>query len=189
VTAPTTVLAPQSGRTAAPGLTGRTATDVAPSPPLELEIPAIGLRAQVSTYTDAQVAAAGGVVHPATLWEVAWWSGGGMPGSHADNTVYLYGHTWKEPAVFNRIIQLARGDAVFVTTSSGRLEYVVDSRTILPKTALASDPGVRAAVPGRLLLIGCYRRTGREQATTQNVVVRAHLASGQRATPDPGLLE
>ena len=47
-----------------------------------------------------QVEANAGAVKPSSLWQVAWWTGGGTPGSPGDNTVYLYGHTWKEPAVF-----------------------------------------------------------------------------------------
>ena len=42
--------------------------------------------------------------------------------------------------------------------------------------AMAISPTVAAAIPGRLLLLGCYRETGREETTTRNVVVIAHLA-------------
>jgi LPXTG-site transpeptidase (sortase) family protein len=115
-------------------------------------------------------------VKPSTLWDVAWWTGGGMPGSHTGNTVYLFGHTWKEPAVFNHIKELRRGDSVFVTTATGRLRYLVDSSFTVAKTDLSRTPAVAAGIPGRLLLLGCYRATGREEHTTRNVVVIAHLA-------------
>jgi LPXTG-site transpeptidase (sortase) family protein len=145
------------------------------SPPVLVEAPVIGLHAAVTPWSDEQVAAHDGAVTPSTLWEVAWWTGGGMPASHADNTVYLYGHTWTAPAVFNRVTELGRGDTVLVTTRTGRLEYVVEQTFTVAKPALDDHPLVREAHPGRLLLIGCYRATGREEHTTRNVVVVAHL--------------
>jgi hypothetical protein len=151
-------------------------TFVPQSPPTVVEAPSIALRAAVSPYTAAEVTANGGAVQPATLWTVSWWTGGGTPGSHADNTVYLYGHTWREPAVFNRIKELEPGASVIVTTRTGRLEYVVEGIFTVAKQALADHPAVRAARPGRLVLIGCYRETGLEDDTTHNVVVAAHLA-------------
>jgi LPXTG-site transpeptidase (sortase) family protein len=141
-----------------------------------LEAPDIKLKADVTPYTPEEVEANAGAVKPSSLWQVAWWTGGGTPGSHADNTVYLYGHTWKEPAVFNDIKYLEKGDAVYVTTRTGRLRYVVDGSFTVPKTDLTKTPTVAAAIPGRLLLLGCYRETGREETTTRNVVVIAHLA-------------
>jgi LPXTG-site transpeptidase (sortase) family protein len=149
---------------------------VPPSAPRLLEAPAIRLRADVTPYTPADVAAHGGAIKPSTLWDVAWWTGGGTPGSHASNTVYLYGHTWKEPAVFNRVKELERGDALYVTTRTGRLRYIVDSSFTVLKTDLTKTPTVAAAIPGRLLLLACFRATGREEQTTRNVVVIAHLA-------------
>lgn len=148
------------------------------SAPKLLEAPSIALRAAVTPYTPAEAAANGGAVTPSTLWAVAWWTGGGTPGTDAENTVYLYGHTWKEPAVFNRVKELEPGAAVHVTTVSGRVHYVVDGSFTVPKTELADHPAVSAAVPGRLVLIGCYRETGLEEHTTRNVVVTAHLERG-----------
>ncbi|HEV7147066.1 MAG TPA: class F sortase [Pedococcus sp.] len=172
----TTAPAPASTR-------GASATHLtAPAPardssPLVLQIPAIALSAAITPYTPAQVAASGGAVKPPTLFSVSWWTGGGNPGTTARNTVYLYGHTWKEPAVFNRIKELRTGARVDVTTTAGRLVYVVDGSFTVSKPDLVTNPLVTEAVPGRLLLIGCYRATGHEAHTTANIVVSAHLAS------------
>ena len=155
--------------------TGEGRAYVLESAPVLLEAPTIRLRAPVTPWTAQQVADHGGAVTPSTLWEVAWWTGGGTPGSHAGNTVYLYGHTWKEPAVFNRVKELGRGDPVVLTTRTGRLEYVVEQTFTVAKADLGDHPLVRAAHPGRLLLIGCHRETGREEHTTRNVVVVAQL--------------
>jgi hypothetical protein len=146
-----------------------------PTRPLLLEVPAIALRAAITAYTPADVAADGGAVKPPTLFSVSWWTGGGNPGPAARNTVYLYGHTWKEPAVFNRIKELRVGDRVVVTTTGGRLVYVVDGSFTVSKPNLVTTARVTQATPGRLLLIGCYRATGHEAHTTANIVVTTHL--------------
>jgi sortase (surface protein transpeptidase) len=146
-----------------------------PTRPLLLEVPAIALRAAITAYTPAEVAAGGGAVKPPTLFSVSWWTGGGNPGPATRNTVYLYGHTWKEPAVFNRIKELRVGDRVVVTTTGGRLVYVVDGSFTVSKPNLVTTARVTQATPGRLLLIGCYRATGHEAHTTANIVVTTHL--------------
>jgi sortase (surface protein transpeptidase) len=146
-----------------------------PTTPLLLEVPAIALKAAITAYTPAEVAADAGAVKPPTLFSVSWWTGGGNPGPAARNTVYLYGHTWKEPAVFNRIKELRVGDRVVVTTTGGRLVYVVDGSFTVGKPDLVTTARVTQATPGRLLLIGCYRATGHEAHTTANIVVTTHL--------------
>ena len=170
-TAPAAPAPPQSSSQPA----GGSRTFVAESPPTLVEAPSIGLRAAVTPYTPAQVAAQAGAVEPSSLWEVVWWTGGGTPGSHAGNTVYLYGHTWKEPAVFNRLKELEPGASVIVTTRTGCLEYVVVGSFTVAKAQLSAHPAVRAARAGRLLLIGCHRESGQEDHTTRNIVVVAHL--------------
>ncbi len=149
--------------------------------PLRVSAPSIGLRHAVTPYTDDEVAAHGGAVEPPTLFTVSWWAGGGAPGTAATNTVYLFGHTWKEPAVFNRLKELRPGAAVEVSTAHGTLTYTVDGWFVVSKSAFDTDDRVRTAVPGRLLLVGCYRATGAESHTTANIVVTAQL-SGSTAT-------
>ena len=173
VTAPATVAPAPPQSSSRPAREAR--AYVPESPPVLLEVPTIGLRATVTPWGEQQVAAHGGAVMPSSLWEVAWWTGGGTPGSHAANTVYLYGHTWTAPAVFNRVKELRLGDAVVVTTRAGRLAYVVEQSFTVAKADLDDHPLVRDAHPGRLLLIGCFRETGREEHTTRNVVVVAQL--------------
>lgn len=154
--------------------TGLSVTPPVPmSAPVLVEAASIGLRADVAPYTNEDVAAAGGAVRPPDLWTVSWWTGGGTPGSDADNTVYLYGHTWREPAVFNGIKDLSPGDSVVVTTQTGRVTYLVERSFVVDKPELPGNPAVTEAVAGRLLLLGCYRETGDEDSTTQNVVVVA----------------
>ncbi|MEP7205226.1 MAG: class F sortase [Candidatus Saccharibacteria bacterium] len=143
--------------------------------PTRLSAWRIGLNASIEQYTDQMVKSEGGV-DPPKLDTVSWWTGGGTPGSNANNTVYLYGHTWKEPAVFNRIKELKPGDYIFVTTSNGRLRYKVETSYRVAKPELMTDSRVTAAKPGRLLLLTCWRATGKELTTTKNIVVQAQLS-------------
>jgi len=169
--------APGSAQVATPAITPTaTSPGVPEAAPVSLAIPAIGLRAAVTEYPDAMVAAHGGAVNPESLTDVSWWSGGGTPGADSRHTVYLYGHTWREPAVFNDLKQLTPGAEVLLTTSTGVLRYVVDRCFTVPKPSFPFHVEVTRDAPGRLLLVGCYRETGLELATTQNVVVTAHLA-------------
>lgn len=147
--------------------------------PIHLSVPRIGIDAAISEYTNEMVVKTKGAVEPPTLDTVSWWSGGGTPGTDATNTMYLYGHTWIHPAVFNRIKELVPGDEIFVTTSNGVLRYVVNDQNYqfqVPKPQLPTDPRVTESAAGRLLLIGCWRVTGLEKTTTSNVVVVAHLS-------------
>lgn len=172
------------GRGASPAANHTSTPSAAPTPtplviplavPTHLAVPALGIDADVEEYTDAQVAAAGGWVNPAHRDVVAWWSGGGTPGKPADNTVYLYGHVSSKPAVFNALADVTVGDTIDVTTSAGTLTYRVTD--ILPpvlKNDLPDLPDVAAAVPGRLVLIGCHRDENQgTKPTTRNLVVIA----------------
>lgn len=151
--------------------------------PSRLTAPRIRLDAPIDEYSQAtleqrkrQTGRTG--VDPPTLDRVSWWSGNnaGIPGTDATNTVYFYGHTWREPAVFNRIKEFQPGDDVYVTTGNGRLHYlVVDEPFTVLKPAFSSDPRVTLAKAGRLIIVGCYRETGKEFTTTQNVVVALQL--------------
>jgi LPXTG-site transpeptidase (sortase) family protein len=129
------------------------------------------------------VAAADGWVEPPHRDTVAWWSGGGWPADPADNTVYLYGHVSRIEAVFNRLAEAQVGDAVSVTTAAGTLTYRVTE--VLPPVAkkdLPSVPEVAAAVPGRLVMIGCHRDPDQgTRPTTSNTVVIAEQQP--RSTP------
>lgn len=148
--------------------------------PIRLVVPDQSVDAAVEEYTNQQVAAEGGWVNPLHRDVVAWWSGGGTPGIPADNTVYLYGHVSSKPAVFNWLADAAIGDTIDLTTSAGTISYLVTE--VLPpvlKSELPNVPEVAAAVPGRLVLIGCHRDEDQgTKPTTKNTVVIAQQIVG-----------
>lgn len=143
--------------------------------PTRLSIPSVGIDAPIEEYTDADVVAHDGWVDPPSRDKVAWWSGGGTPGDPADNTVYLYGHVSYLEAVFNSLDAVTPGDEIAVTTEAGLLTYLVtDVLEPIAKSDLPLDATIAQAVPGRLILIGCYRPPDQgTQPTTHNLVVVA----------------
>lgn len=149
------------------------------SAPKRVEVPSVGLDVQVLPVTPE-----GGELDPPTLDEAYWIETYGAPGSDADNTVYLAGHSYDSgDAAFNplfdraeQIALVAAGDEIVVTTEAGRLTYAVDSTERYPKDELAGVDEVWRIVPDRLVLITCFQRND-GGASQDNLVVYAHLTS------------
>ncbi|HZI96081.1 MAG TPA: class F sortase, partial [Actinomycetales bacterium] len=126
----------------------------------------------------------GGELDPPTLDEAYWIETYGTPGSDADNTVYLAGHSYDSgDAAFNPLFDRAEqialvgaGDEIVVTTDAGRLTYAVDSTERYPKDELAGVDEVWKIVPDRLVLITCFQRND-GGASQDNLVVFASLVS------------
>lgn len=156
--------------------------------PTCISIPAIEVKADVLEYTNEMVEKSNGSVNPDYMNEVAWWSGGGKPlisetdkpdnPEVVDFTVYLYGHSSNNDdrkVVFDDLDLLMIGDQIFLDTEAGQFVYVVDNVFILEKADFTSDPRVLEDIPGRLLLISCWRSWSGAAPTTENVVVSANL--------------
>ena len=152
--------------------------------PTRLVLPAAGIDGPVEEYTAADAEAEGGV-NPAALDTISWYSGvpNPMPGSDASNTVYIFGHSWIEPAVFNGLKDLHAGDRATITTSSGELVYAVDEVITMAKPDFTQDARVTAVVPGRLALVTCYRPPGWDPSShaPDNTVVFLHLVEAHAA--------
>ncbi|MFH8251609.1 class F sortase [Microbacterium sp. B2969] len=169
---------------AAPATGAPLAADLVPvAVPTHLTFPAAGIDGTVEEYTAAQAAAEGGV-NPASLDDIAWYSGiaDPMPGTDARNTVYIFGHSWIEPAVFNGLKDVVPGDEATITTANGELVYRVDDVITMAKPDFTQDPRVVAIVPGRLALVTCSRPEGWDPAehAPDNTVVFLQLVA---ATP------
>lgn len=151
------------------------------------------IQGSISEYTNRMVANNHGVVTPATLNDIAWWSGGGEPGATPANTpprpvpsnpnekvaprftTYSYGHSWIEDAIFNLLRTLEPGPGVIlqVTTADGhQYAYQLISSFHVAKTQLGNDPRVNEDVVNRFVTISCYRPDGypANQGTVDNMV-------------------
>lgn len=153
------------------------------SAPLHLSVPRVGIDGDISAYTQAEMDANSGGVEPPTLSAISWdvTIPGGQAGSNSTNTVYLYGHSWVEPAVFNNVKDMQPGDEAIVTTANGSLRYVAQQKLTVSKSDFSSNQELTKVVPGRLVITSCYRPVGYDpnSATVQNVVVILQLVEGQ----------
>ena len=151
------------------------------------------IQGSISEYTNGMVANNHGVVTPAKLNDIAWWSGGGEPGATLANapprpvpsnpnekvaprfTTYAYGHSWIKDAIFNLLRTLEPGPGVIlqVTTADGhQYAYQLISSFHVAKTQLGNDPRVIEDVVNRFVTISCYRPDGypANQGTVDNMV-------------------
>lgn len=150
------------------------------SRPVHLTFPAAMIDGPVDEYTAAQAEAEGGI-NPESLDTISWYSGiaDSIPGTDATNTVYIFGHTWVEPAVFNGLVDVSVGDEATLQTETGTLTYAVDEIINMSKDDFTSNETVKAIVPGRLVLVTCHRPDGwdRDAAAPDNTAVVMHLVS------------
>ncbi len=140
--------------------------------PTAVSIPAIGLNDAL------RVIPAGGcpVIDPPTLTDVFWVGCRAKPGTDSDGTTVLTGHAVAGGSgVFNELGDLRNGDAVYITTPRGRLEYRVATQRLYRRNAIALSSQMTTRMPGHLLLVTCYLDDGR--LTGDNLVVEAHLVS------------
>ncbi len=148
-----------------------------PSSDVHVGVPALGLDLPVLPLTpDA------GVINPPGLTAAYWIDSYGDPvgeAAQADNTLYIAAHaTGTGEYGFDALVDaeaagegLAPGDVVEVSTPGGTVDYAVERTVRYAKDELAAAADVWEAVPGRLVLITCFQRAGRD--STENLVVFA----------------
>lgn len=115
------------------------------------------------------------LVPPGTS-QVYRWADRGLPGTQARDTVYLLGHTVRAGGgVFDRLQGIRVGQTIRLTTSKGTLTYHVTATRLYDKEQIQQADEVYAAVPGRLVLIGCYLNSDGSRQD-RNFVVYASLS-------------
>jgi LPXTG-site transpeptidase (sortase) family protein len=166
-----------AGRTAAataaataPADRQRPSGPVARGRPQQIRIPSLAVRARVVPLeTQGRV-----LVPPSDPTTVGWWRDGARPGARRGAAV-LTGHTVSTGGgVFDDLDRLTAGDLVGVTTSRGRMTYVVDDALTIPQSRLAGRAQRLFGTdgPGRLVLVTCEDWNG--EVYLSNQVVVAH---------------
>jgi Sortase domain len=140
------------------------------APPQRLVYPAADIDVPVYPLDPSSSDVASQTIIPPATMDGYWLTPYGMPGSGSTNTTYVVGHSWQDlEAPFNRLSsKAAAGDRLTVVTSSGELEYRVDSVTTYVKSGLKDSP-IWEVAPNRLVLISCYT----DDLWGTNVVVSA----------------
>ncbi|MGO1801842.1 MAG: class F sortase [Microbacteriaceae bacterium] len=155
------------------------ATPVPAGEPHTVRIPVIQFEADV----DSLSLEGSTVINPPTFDRAYWLSEYGMPGSDADGTVYLSGHSSAAgTAVFDPLIDRADtrsaleiGDEILVDTENGTVVYLIQALERHPKTELADIENLWTPSPGRLVIVTCYY-DGTAGTAPDNFVVYARLA-------------
>ena len=148
--------------------------------PERVEIPDVGIDLTVRPIDPVQ-----GRIDPPSISHAYWIEDYGRPGTDADNTVYLVGHSSLAlDAAFNPLLDVAHQESVLepgavvrVTTAEGVLEYEVTGSRRYGKAGLPGATEVWAIAPGTLQLITCFQEDGQEVAD-DNLVVTARLVGG-----------
>lgn len=157
----------------------RPTVDPARGRPLRIEVPSLGI--------DAQVVAVGleddVLVPPSDPTLVGWWRDGAVAGV-ARGTTLLAGHTYSAgDGVFDDLGLLEQGDRFTVTTTRGRIPYRVEAVRGYTKDQLAevAERLFSQTVVGQTVLTTCtdYRAGGYHA----NIVVVAHPTRQQLTDP------
>ncbi|WP_018018165.1 hypothetical protein [Corynebacterium capitovis] len=159
--------------------------EVAPSQPVDMSIPAIGLTAPFDTV-DCRVR--DGALDPATLDKACAYTAPDrpyqLPGSDSSDIVVIAGHaSTGRSAVFDLLYDgstnhhtISTGDALYLRTQSSGKAWLLYRATDLHdpvKQALADDPSVWGSgpMPGRLLTVSCIQPATPLSESVRNVVI------------------
>lgn len=145
-----------------------------PGPPLRVRIPAIGV---VAPLVPLGIAADGTLEVP-RFEEAGWYAGGSRPGDQGPAVIAAHVDSTTGPAVFYRLKELKRGDAVHVDYGDGTVTFSVRGSQSVPKSQFPTREVYGPTDGPELRLITCDGTFDREtRSYRSNLVVWADLAS------------
>ena len=178
--------APRQGASGAPPSLGpivqvpiRSWRRLPPSPPVRLEIPAIG----VSTpLVRLGLGAGGGMQAPGDFRTAGWFTGAAEPGQLGPALVAGHVDSRSGPAVFYLLHELRPGDEVRVVRADRReVRFVVASLARYPKRALPGERLLGPATAPSLHLVTCAGAFDRRRHSYRdNLVVEAAVDNPHR---------
>ena len=160
-----------------PGIAGndRAAHDyralAAPSKPLRLIVPEIGLKAPI---VPIEIAPDGVLTPPSDVHEVGWWKRSAKPGAASGQTL-ITGHTVHTGGgVMNKLGDLRPGSLIRVQTPNGTVDYSATKVFVYTKAEVAQHAQELFSQKRqhiRLVLVTCTGWTGHDY--TSNIIVFA----------------
>ena len=150
-----------------------------PSPPVRVEIPAIGVSSplvRLGRNPD------GTMQVPAEFQVAGWFAEGPEPGQLGPAVIAGHVDSRTGPAVFYRLRELRPGDLIRVTRADRRVvRFVVESTASYPKQALPSELVYGSTTAPSLRLITCTGTFDRARRSYRdNLVVSAVIAGDAR---------
>jgi Sortase domain len=154
---------------------------LAPSPPVALDVPAIGVHTALLTLglnADGTVE-----VPPLETDEPGWYDGSPTPGEIGPAVILGHVDSARSgPAVFYDLAALLPGDTIGVTRADGStVTFHVDEVARYPKRAFPTEAVYGDLDHAGLRLITCGGEFFRRAGYLDNVVVYAHLTGERRA--------
>jgi hypothetical protein len=156
-----------------------------PSPPVRLEIPAIGVSSRlVRLGLDPD----GRMQVPGDFQAAGWFTGAAEPGQLGPAVIAGHVDSRTGPAVFYRLRELRPGDLVRVVRADRRMvRFVVESLARYPKPALPGDQVYGPTTAPSLRLITCAGAFDRERRSyLDNLIVSATIAVEPQPSPEAG---
>lgn len=152
-----------------------------PSPPVRLEIPAIGVSAPLVRLG---LGRDGRIQVPGDFQAAGWFTGAAEPGQLGPAVVAGHVDSRTGPAVFYRLRELRPGDEVRVVRADRRMvRFAVESLASYPKPDLPAERVYGSTTAPALRLITCAGSFDRRRRSYRdNLVVEATIA----AVPHPG---
>jgi sortase (surface protein transpeptidase) len=147
-----------------------------PSPPVRLEIPAIGVS---SRLVRLGLNSDGSMQVPGDFQRAGWFTGGPQPGQLGPAVVAGHVDSRTGPAVFYRLNELRPGDRIRVVRADRRVvEFQVESLASYPKQALPGDQVYGATTAPSLRLITCAGTFDRARRSYRDNLVVSALVVG-----------
>ena len=167
---------PSTGGTPAPP-TSATALARAPSPPVHIAIPAIGVSAAVVRLG---LNADGSLQVPGDFDVAGWFTGGPAPGETGPAVITGHIDSHRGPAVFYRLRELRPDQEVTVARRDGSsVRFAVDGVAQYPKDAFPTEAVFGPAPEPLLRLITCGGAFDRSRRSYRdNIVVTARQVAG-----------
>lgn len=134
--------------------------------PTRLEIPSIGVRAEVGRVSISRTSTGQATLAPPeSTWDdlarAYWWDERSAPSNPSSGTTFIVGHTCHSEgcaSVFNRLQAVQQGALIHVKTPEGVFTYRVFKRQSYPQSEVPGIDEVYRDVPNRLVLVTCKLR-------------------------------
>jgi len=142
--------------------------------PVRVRLPSIGVD---STLVDLDVDGAGVLVPPTDFASAGWYSGGPAPGEVGPSVIAGHVDSYRGPAVFFRLGELAPGDDVLVDRADGTtVRFTVSGTERHPKDDFPTEEVYGPTALPVLRLITCGGEFDRDlRSYRDNVVVTTRL--------------
>jgi sortase family protein len=150
-----------------------------PSPPVRIEIPAIGVS---SSLVRLGLNPDGTMQVPGEFQLAGWFTGGPEPGQLGPAVIAGHVDSRTGPAVFHRLRELRAGDQVLVVRADRLMvRFEVESQASYPKQALPGEHLYGATTAPALRLITCAGTFDRSRRSYRdNLVVSARVVGDPR---------